>query len=330
MHHTKSIQLSIIIPHYNSEASLIKLLQTVPAIDTIEIIIIDDNSTFSLQNLSAFIESCSFQHIYIYKNISEKKGAGASRNIGISHATGKWLLFADADDFFVNEWYQKIKDYMNSDWEMVYFCPTSQNMVTGQPTSRHVMYKELVENYAESYSHQAMLELKYCFCTPWSKLIRKEIIDRNQIRFDEVIVSNDIMFMTKCAFYSKRITADKNIIYCVTRGGSSLTAERDKLRFMTRIEVFINRYNFLREHLTKTDFNAIHMNRYALGKLADVIIENWGFSTFFELIRMFRKNHIRIWDVGLLNPFTLYHKVKIELAWWIDIKKTRLLTKGEK
>lgn len=318
-----SIQLSIIIPHYNSEASLIKLLQTVPAADTIEIIIVDDNSTVILQNLYTFIENCSFQHIYLYKNTSGKKGAGAGRNIGVSHATGKWLLFADSDDFFVNGWYRKAEIYMESDWDMVYFCPTSRNMTTGQPASRHVMYKELVENYAESYSHQAMLELKYCFCTPWSKLIRKEVVDRNRIRFDEVMVSNDIMFMTKCAFYSKRIKADTNIIYCVTRGGGSLTAGHDRTRFMTRIEVFVNRYTFLRDHLPEAEFNAIHMNRYALGKLADVIIENWGFSTFFELIRMFRKNHIRIWDAGLLNPFTLYHKAKIELAWWIDIKRNR-------
>lgn len=319
----KNIKLSIIIPHYNSEESLLKLLRTIPQNEEVEIIIIDDNSTISLNNLYSFISNNPLKNISLHKNSSNNKGAGASRNIGLKYAVGKWLLFADSDDFFVDGWYQNAEKYLESSWDIVYFCPTSLNLLTNQTSSRHLLYKELVENYIDRHTCQSLLELKYYFCTPWSKLIRRSIVEKNSLRFDEVLASNDIMFITKCAFHSNNIQADKNIIYCVTRGGQSLTATRDKKIFMTRIDVFVNRYLFLREHLTENEFKKLHMDRYALGKLVDVIIDKWGILTFIEVLEIFKNYDIKIWDIGLFNPYTLFHKVKIGLAWWRDIKKNR-------
>ena len=84
------------------------------------------------------------------------------------------------------------------------------------------MYMELVENYRVNPTLKHLTEMKYGFCTPWSKLIRHDIIERNHIAFDEIMVSNDIMCMTKCAFYSQKIGVSDKTIYCVTRGGVKL------------------------------------------------------------------------------------------------------------
>lgn len=315
------IDLSIIVPHYNTPDSLVKLINSIPDRDNVEILVVDDNSNVNLTGLMEYIEGR--KNVVFYKNDSGKKGAGASRNIALSHVQGKWVLFADADDFFVEGFYDRVAPYLDSSCDMVYFPPTSMDMRTGETSSRHVMYMELVEAFAKEPSLKHLTEMKYGFCTPWSKLIRTSVFRDNHVEFDQIMVSNDIMCMTKCAFYSKKIEASADVIYCVTRGGKTLTSEKDEARFDTRIQVLVNRYTFLREHLPKKEFKYAHIDRLALGKLVDVFIEHWGISKFFQILKLYHENKVRYFDIGLLNPVTLFHKAKIELQWWMDIKKHR-------
>lgn len=135
--------------------------------------------------------------------------------------------------------------------------------------------------------------------------------------------SNDVMFITKCAYYSSRIQAVENTIYCVTRNGTSLTAQKDINKFMSRVYATVRRYKFLECHLCRKDFRILHMDRYALGKLVDIILEHWGIKTFAEVLKIYKREHIAFWDIGLLNPVTLWEKAGIELAWWAEIKKSR-------
>jgi glycosyltransferase involved in cell wall biosynthesis len=316
-----STQLSIVVPHYNTPDSLLRLLRSIPDRDEVEVIVTDDNSTVDLTDLEWELQS--WERVHFYKNDSGVKGAGASRNVALRHAKGDWLLFADADDFFVGDVWAVLEPYLNSDYDMVYFPPTSQDIVTGEVSSRHVMYMELVNAYGSKPTDKTLTEMKYGFCTPWSKLIRREILTKHDIRFDEIMVSNDIMCMTKTAFYSDKVAASKDTIYCVTRGGKTLTAKKDEQRFDTRIDVLIARYTFLREHLSKKEFRYAHIDRLALGKLVDVFIEHWGIGKLFAILKKYHQHGVHYFDIGLLNPVTLFHKAKIELSWWMDIKKHR-------
>lgn len=317
----ENCQLSIIVPHYNTPDSLLKLLRSIPVREDIEVIIADDNSNVSLEKLQQELKC--FPMVRFFTNAPDKKGAGAGRNTALKHAAGTWLLFADADDYFVENFWESVSPYLDTDYDMVYFPPTSVDIVTGELSSRHVMYMELVEHYRKKPTAKNLTEMKYGFCTPWSKLIRRSIVVENHIAFDEIMVSNDIMCMTKCAYYSQRVAASEKTIYCVTRGGKTLTAKKDEQRFDTRIQVLVNRYVFLREHLSKKEFKYAHIDRLALGKLVDVLIEHWGISKLFWILKLYHKNKVRYFDLGLLNPVTLFHKARIELSWWMDIKKHR-------
>ena len=317
-------KISIIVPHFNSVDMVQKLMDSIPVDKRIQTIIVDDNSTEDITELRKYIDNApANKQIELYTNDTGVKGAGSARNVGLDHAEGEWLLFADSDDYFTEGWLDRVSIYPNSQYDMVYFVPTSIDLTTGQVSSRHRMYAELVTKYYKKPSDKSLAELKYCFCTPWSKLIRKSIVDENNIRFDQVMASNDIMAITKCAFNSKKVAADLGVIYCVTRGGASLTSKKNKDNFWARIDVFIRRYCYVRENETKKMFKYAHLDRYALGKLVDVVLEGWGLKTFLEIVGMYRREHIKIWDVGLFNPFVLGHKAMIELSWWWDIKKRR-------
>ncbi len=314
-------QISVVVPHYNSPELLIKLFESIPDTEDIEVIAVDDNSTVDLKSVYDYVGTrCNVQ---FFVNDSGVKNAGASRNVALKHVTGKWILFADSDDFFVDGWVENVTPFLDSDYDMVYFPPTSMDLKTGELSSRHVMYMEMILEAFENPTLKNITEMKFAFCSPWSKLIRTSIMKENNITFDEVAVSNDIMCLTKCAYYSKNVGLSDKTIYCVTRGGNSLTTNKDEKRFDTRVEVFVNRYIYVREQLSKKEFRYTHLDRQALGKLVDVFIEKWGPKKFFWISKLYIKNRIYIFDWGLLNPVTLFHKAKVELQWWMDIKKHR-------
>ena len=125
----KHCELTIIVPHYNTPDSLLKLLNNIPVREDIEVIVVDDNSNVSLDELEKQIKN--FPMVQLLVNDSGVKGAGASRNIALRQAAGQWILFADADDFFTDNWFQEVSGYFNSEYDMVYFPPTSMDVVTG-------------------------------------------------------------------------------------------------------------------------------------------------------------------------------------------------------
>ncbi len=89
---------SIIIPHKNTPDLLQRCLDSIPRRVDLQIIVVDDNSDIEKVNFIHF-PGLNDPHIEVVFT-KEGKGAGYARNVGLKHAKGKWLVFADADDKF--------------------------------------------------------------------------------------------------------------------------------------------------------------------------------------------------------------------------------------
>lgn len=313
--------LSIIIPHYNSLETLPKLVTSIPKIDEIEIIIVDDGSDFSIDYIKEYLEPFSEdRNVTLIKNETGIKGPGGARNQGILSANGKWLLFADSDDSFVGNWYEKISKYFEMDADIVYFCPTGINAETGKTSTRHLRYVDVVEKCANKPSKKTETEMKFSFCTPWSKLFRASLIKENNIRFGEMMVSEDVYFTVQAAMNARSVIADKSVIYCVTRSSGTLSSTKREADYDTRIDVLIWRYNYLKDNLSKKEFSYTNTEWLALAKLADAIFDGWGISKMFSVMKKYRKNHVKIFNAGLLNPANIIRNIEIELKLWREIK----------
>mgnify|MGYP003305656243 CR=1 FL=1 len=92
------INYSIIIPHKNIPLLLQRCLDSIPIRDDLEVIVVDDDSDPSLVDFDSFPGKDRKDVEIVLDKMG--KGAGASRNIGLSRAKGKWVVFCDADDFF--------------------------------------------------------------------------------------------------------------------------------------------------------------------------------------------------------------------------------------
>src|SRR5690554_2931847 len=103
--------LSIIVPHKNSSKLIKKLLSSIPDDDGIQVIVVDDKSTDKeKENLRNILDE---RNIQIISNDLSLSNAGVARNIGINHAIGEWVLFADADDYFTEGSVQKLLNHLS-------------------------------------------------------------------------------------------------------------------------------------------------------------------------------------------------------------------------
>lgn len=311
------VKVSIIIPHYNSVDGVLRLLRTIPESRWIEVLVVDDRSTCDISDLEEYVSKRANQ-IKLFRNDRILKGAGTARNIGLDAARGEWLLFADADDYFVHGWIDAIKENLMSDADMIYFPPTSFNVSSQKIGARHRHYEELVREYAVKRTPKAENELRYGFYTPWSKMIKRKLFSENNIRFDEQLVANDVMAITMCAYHSKMILADKRTIYCVVCGEKTLTLKKNVKNFDSRIDTKIRRYVFLREHLNKQDFNQTHVDYYMAGSLADAALGKWGRHKFLEVLRKYKANGVKWLTIYMFEPSFLFHYIWLDFKWRIE------------
>ncbi|MBB5174557.1 glycosyltransferase [Texcoconibacillus texcoconensis] len=299
------IQLSIIIPYYNSGSTIKRLIDSIPQSDDYEIIIVDDHSDEGqFEQLNQLKRIYPKKRIYIYQNESNKKGAGAARNLGIKNARGKWCLFADADDFFQKGFLEKVQNYFNSNYDIVFFKPTSMCEDTHQMSNRHQKYEDLVNDFIRDKNSHTELNLRSSYYVPWSKLYRLGFIEEYKIEFDEVPASNDVMFSVKTGFFAKSITASDEVIYCVTRNKGSLTTNINEEIFDTRLEVSISRYKFLEKNLSVGDFKSLGLS----GQGYLVMARKYGVKKIYQVIRILRMNQVRLFSSEILNPITLFKR----------------------
>ena len=91
--------ISVVLPTYNIEKYIRTTITSVleQTYSDIELIIIDDHSSDSTADIIKEYQA-NDTRIKFYQN-KTNQGPGATRNIGISKATGYYLTFIDHDDY---------------------------------------------------------------------------------------------------------------------------------------------------------------------------------------------------------------------------------------
>lgn len=187
-------QLTIIIPHHNIPDLLRKLLASIPKRNSIQIIVVDDHSTEYVDQLNAVIRSADDRNLEFYHNDAARNSPGTCRNIGLDHARGQWILFADADDYYVDGWYEKLEPYFHSDYEVIYFEPTSVCLDTGAEGNRHKDYRDAIRAYRNDPSSEHTLRLRYGFSVTMIKAYSRQFLLACGARFDDTLISEDALF----------------------------------------------------------------------------------------------------------------------------------------
>lgn len=230
---------SIIIPHHNSSSLLERLLKSIPAIDDIQVIVVDDHSNKIERD--AVISLSDKYRFEFYDN--ESKTAGGARNTGLRHAVGMWIFFADADDYFESTMPALMSKYKDSEYEIVFFNVTSRYTNSGDVAYRNEHVQSIAKKVIQTGDYDY---LRYCYTAPWGKMIKRSIIEDNDIHFDEVVAGNDMWFSVNIGLAAKSVAYEDSPLYCITVTGNSITTTLSKDRFESRFLVTLRINNLLR------------------------------------------------------------------------------------
>lgn len=287
--------LSIIVPHYNTPDLLQRLIVSIPELDDIQVIVVDDKS----DKFTDKLEKIRDQHknrVAFYRNDSPTKGAGTCRNIGLRYAAGKWILFADADDFFLDGMYEAVKTYFDSDFDEVFFVPTSIYADSGEPSNRHIGYERQIKNYIANPTRENLLKLKIPFVVPWSKLIRHDLIQKHGIQFEEVQYSNDILFSAKIGHYSQKVAVSEQKIYCCVKNADSLTTQHGWAAYEIRFQEYLKVCDFLKAYYSRKDLRTMHYT--CVDMLYIAVKRHYGMKRYLWIVMQFLAHRMPLlsWD----------------------------------
>lgn len=311
--------LTIIVPHYNSSKLLGKLLDSIPKLPSIQTIVVDDKSDCDIERFERLKKDSKYEHVTFLKNKTNQKGAGVSRNIALSHAVGKWVLFADADDYFVPGFYDVIQSYFETDHDVIFFPPTSVELDTGNPSDRHIFYVNLIEQYRKHPCSHTENEIRYKYASPWSKMIRRSFIDLHQISFDSTIASNDVMFSTKVGHLMRSCVVTDDVIYCITRSKGTLTTNTNPSIYQARFEVFLRNYEFLRSNLEPEVFKSLQISGMAI--LVWAVKSGVSFGGVLKSVIVLVKHRVKIFDRRFLSLLFLFQKIRKHLVDYLYKRK---------
>ncbi len=232
------INYSIIIPHKNIPDLLIRCIRSIPRRDDIQIIVVDDNSDNANTYLSIYPElRQSNIELYLTK---EGRGAGYARNVGLGKAKGKWILFADSDDFFLPEWINITDQYLNSNADVIQF--KIDDVLNHDDCNWH---NKALDNYTKGM--KSAKDVLFSNVTCWAKMLNANFIRHNRIMFDETICANDVGFGFKIAVMAANVTISQSAIYDVTYREGSLTTIKNREYKAVRYSVLKNAYTYAAE-----------------------------------------------------------------------------------
>lgn len=235
--------LSVIIPHKDSSSLLLRLLSTIPESNDIQVIVVDDSSNKEeQQNLKNYRLPPNVKIIF-----SQESGyAGKARNIGLMSATGTWVVFADADDYFSDDFFDIVKPYITkTHLDIVYFSVSSVDSF-GNPSYRHIPYKALVENHLSGIDSGQ--DIRYRHTPPWAKLFNRQFLLNEKIQFDEVPASNDIYFSVRAGHLAGSISVCSKVIYTITQRAGSITNTVNASNLNSKFNAALKVNYFLRSH----------------------------------------------------------------------------------
>ena len=211
----RETKISIVVPVYNAEKELQRCVDSIfrQSFSNWELLLIDDGSRDSS---SALCDRLGAQDTRVRVWHKENGGVSSARNLGICKAEGEYLFFTDSDDTLFPDTlatlYQKAK-VSGADLSVCGFTYLVEQT------------KECVDNLPEKafcgggkeYLEERFLSdfRREFFNPPWNKLIRRELLLENDIRFgEEFAICEDMAFSIQVLEKSKGICVVPESLYC--------------------------------------------------------------------------------------------------------------------
>lgn len=210
---------SIIIPMYNAENFIEHCLNSIlnQTYQQFEILVVDDGSSdLSLRKVKNMSELDDRLKVFQILH----SGPGAARNIGLAEANGEYVLFVDADDYWLDtDFLKKLNDIIKHHKTEVFMYQIVKVTTEG----------DMLKRYAKPpfYHDNVVLKLKDVYtdlvqdgqalASACNKCVSRNLIDKYSIHFLENTKGEDIDWVLQLFSYVRTICLLNWEVYAYTQ-----------------------------------------------------------------------------------------------------------------
>lgn len=234
--------VSIIVPAYNAETTLNSTIESIyrQNTDAFEIIIIDDGSTDRTDQICKDLAAKDDRIIVLHRD--KPGGVSNARNLGIDHASGRYITFLDSDDIFADGFLGFAVDEIIKN-ELDVLVGTTIRLVNGVERGRSEVWENFY-GYGDEVSEHQIIMSKWAMSCVSAKVYKKSAI--GDIRLDENLeFAEDVTFCWDVVFRQHiKFGMYRRIAYYYLFTGKGLSSKISKKRYEGAVQFFHTRIEY--------------------------------------------------------------------------------------
>jgi len=286
---------TVIIPHYNSRGLLARALDSIPRRHDIQVIVVDDMSTEKC--IREVSQSEKYSHVRFIFSSTKLTGGGA-RNKGLALASGNYILFLDADDYFTEDAFNVFDIHISQGLDLFMFKVCSFLEDTKEHGTRHL--------YLEDVYKKKGLTKFVSNDQPYAKMIKRSFIEKNRIQFQKAAAGDDIYFSTQVSLYSKSRLYVPSLVYQISQNNFSVTATMNDEKECSELEQYTKKVKLIRKN-TSILFSTYYLaKRNKLKRYFSVVAD----ESANPYLRASAKAYIQAMPFLVLLWFRLFRRLK--------------------
>ncbi len=207
------MRYSVIIPVYNEKETICRCLDSIiPQLPKdSELLLIDDGSNDGTEKI-CFDYAVRFPQIKLLTK--QNGGVSSARNLGLDNAAGEYVLFVDADDAVTSNYFTVLDDALKDNPDLVFFKKLRMEKIKDRSYKRNRDYTISDKKNGCRFLSECLLKQELNLIT--SKAFRRDIIEKNGLRFDERLeIGEDKVFSFAFSLQAKNVRTVSARIYCL-------------------------------------------------------------------------------------------------------------------
>lgn len=197
-----SVKYSIVIPVYNAEKTINQCVKSIEnQLSDYEIILVNDGSNDQSLNLC---QELSKQNTRIKTFSIENQGQSVARNVGIEQCEGEFIHFLDSDDFWLDDSFRQIEDFMMNYDELDLIVFTYKIFDQTKNVFRDIGINNTISTCMDGktllfdlLSQNSKFDISPCRC-----FIRRSFLVNNELYFQPDLFFEDAKWMFETFLFS--------------------------------------------------------------------------------------------------------------------------------
>ena len=276
-----SCLISIIIPVHNNTETLANCLDSIISQDfeSLEIILVNNGST---DESAGLCDSYREKDRRVQVVHMEQSGREAALNSGIRAASGDYIHFVEPDDTINEKAFDNLVEVLNTKADVIFLASSLSQPVRLWDVSHNNIMRRLSQNLPERI---------------WDKLISREFLIREDLRFTDGTIWEEVDFNIKLYIHAKKYAAADFLYYIHEPKGE----KEDTGELFSRVILTLSKWAGPAES-TYEEYSQ-HIHRWMAAMYSDFLIPMYG-----RLPREAQK---------------IYKPGMSDFKWLLDVRKSR-------